>query len=60
MKFVNIEGEIGPVAMYKPYIYCNVVDCSNHFTIFGPDRKIKIINKEYKKVERRIKNERSK
>lgn len=46
MKFVEIEGEIGPVAMYKPYIYGNVVECSNHFTIFCPHGEVKVIKKD--------------
>lgn len=46
MEFINIEGEIGPRIIYEPFVYSNIVECSNHFTIFCPNSEIKIINKD--------------
>lgn len=51
MEFINIEGEPGPHIIYKPFIYSNIVECSNHFTIFCPNGeiKVKLKDKEYGK-----------
>lgn len=46
MEFINIEGEKGPHIIYKPFIYSNIVECSNHFTIFCPNGEIKVIKKK--------------
>lgn len=45
MKLVNVEGESRPYVMYKPFVYSNIVDCSNHFTIFCPNGEVKVIKK---------------
>ena len=46
MEFVNVEGESRPYVMYKPFVYSNVVDCSNHFTIFCPNGEVKVVKKK--------------
>lgn len=46
MEFINIEGEKGPHIIYKPFIYSNIVECFNHFTIFCPNGEVKVINKK--------------
>lgn len=46
MEFVNVEGERIPYVMYKPFVYSNVVDCSNHFTIFCSNGEVKVIKKK--------------
>ena len=46
MEFVNVEGERIPYVMYKPFVYSNIVDCSNHFTIFCPNGEVKVIKKK--------------
>lgn len=46
MEFVNVEGESRPRIMYEPFVYSNIVDCSNHFTIFCPNGEIKVIKKK--------------
>lgn len=53
MEFVNVEGESRPMVMYKPFVYSNVVECANHFTIFCPNGEVKLIkkNKKYGKKE---------
>lgn len=49
MEFINIEGEKGPHIIYKPFIYSNIVECSNHFTIFCPNGEVKVIKKKKEK-----------
>ena len=46
MEFVDVEGERVPYVMHKPFVYSNVVDCSNHFTIFCPNGEVKVIKKK--------------
>lgn len=37
-EYVYIEGERTPHYMYKPFIYKTVIDNSNHFIVYGPNR----------------------
>lgn len=54
MEFMNVEGEEVPYVMYKPFVYSNVVDCSNRFTIFCPNGEVKVIKKKKKEYGKEI------